>query len=67
MIKTTITLAEAEDMFIDFLDSDVNTMITIVNIQFLASEILKKMDPVAYRESFNNYLNLISYDFEIEE
>lgn len=66
MIKETITLADAADMFDDCLNSDVNGSVTIAGIEFLASEILKRCDPVAYRCALNNYLDCISYDFEIE-
>ena len=64
-IKQMITLSEAKDMFNDYLDSDSDGMILIAGMTFLASEVLGKMDPVAYRTEFNDYLNAISYDFDI--
>lgn len=65
-IKNKITLSEAQDMFNDFLDSDSDGLILIAGLTFLASEVLERMDPVAYRTEFNDYLNAISYDFDIE-
>jgi hypothetical protein len=63
-IREKITLSEAEDMFVDFLDSE--TDIKIAGILFFPSDILRKLDYTAYREQFNNYLDAISYDFDIE-
>lgn len=65
-IKNKITLSEAEDMFRDFLDSDSDGLILIAGMTFSASEILERMDPIAYKMEFNNYLDAISYDFDIE-
>lgn len=65
-IKEKITLSEAEEMFRDFLDSDSDALILIAGYTFCASEILERMDPVAYKVEFNNYLDAISYDFDIE-
>jgi hypothetical protein len=62
--KETISLLEAEDMFVDFLDSEAD--IKISGMIFSPSDILRTMDPVAYREQFNNYLNYISLNFDIE-
>lgn len=62
--KETISLLEAEDMFVDFLDSEAD--IKISGMTFSPSDILRTMDPVAYREQFNNYLNYISLNFDIE-
>jgi hypothetical protein len=62
--KETISLLEAEDMFVDFLDSE--PAIKISGMTFSPSDILRTMDPVAYREQFNNYLNYISLNFDIE-
>lgn len=65
-IKQMITLSEAQDMFNDFLDSDSDGLIMVAGMTFLASEVLEKMDPIAYKMEFNNYLDAISYDFDIE-
>ena len=64
-IKQMITLSEAKDMFNDYLDSDSDGMILIAGMTFLASEVLEKMDSIAYKEEFKIYLNAISYDFDI--
>ena len=66
MIKETLTIEQAQDMFNDYLDSDSDGLILIAGLTFLASEVLEKMDPIAYREEFLAYVNAISYDFEIE-
>ena len=64
-VKQMITLSEAKDMFNDYLDSDSDGLILIAGLTFLASEVLERMDPVAYRTELNDYLNAISYDFDI--
>ena len=66
MIKETLTIEQAKDMYIDALNSDNDGLVTIAGIEFLASDILKNCDPVAYRCGLNDYLDCISYDFEIE-
>ena len=66
MIRETLSIEQAKDMFNDYLDSDSDGLILIAGMTFLASEVLEKMDPVAYKEEFNNYLDAISLDFDIE-
>lgn len=66
MIKETLSIEQAKDMFNDYLDSDVDGLIMVAGMTFLASEVLEKMDPVAYREEFLSYLNAISCDFEVD-
>jgi hypothetical protein len=66
MIKDKITMSDAEDLFIDYLDSDADALIMIAGMTFMASEVLKKMDPIAYKESFMCYLNMMAEDFDIE-
>jgi hypothetical protein len=66
MIKETLTIEQAEEIFIDCLDSGQNPELTIGTLTFMASAVLKKMDPIAYREEFLCFLDSLSDDYEIE-
>lgn len=66
MIRETLSIEQAKDMFNDYLDSDSDGLILIAGMTFLASEVLEKMDSIAYREEFLSYLNAISLDFIVE-
>lgn len=43
----------------DYFFDDVNGDIIIAGISFSPADILKEMDPIAYQEEFNSYLNMI--------
>lgn len=49
-----------EEMFCQLLDEEGE--IKICGVSFLRSEIIKEIDPIAYREAFMNYLDSIGVD-----
>lgn len=64
MIKDKISMDDAENMFRDMLDCDGPVM--VAGMPYNTSSVLQEMDPVAYRCAFNDYLDSISDEFEIE-
>jgi hypothetical protein len=61
MTPTIYTENEAFEVFDSLLD-DCMEPFRMGYLEFLPSEILKKMDPVAYREDFLNYINSAAED-----
>ena len=64
-----ISKSDAEDQFDDFLD-EVNEDIHIGNLTYTTSQVLKEVDPIAYREEFLNWLdaeNLTTDEDEADE
>lgn len=56
-----ITESEAMESFDELLDSSVDPF-RMGYLEFAPSEILKQMDPIAYREDFLNYVNSMAED-----
>jgi len=52
-----LTEEEAYEMYDDALN--VQGRITIGNLSFLPSDILRELDPIAYRVGFNDYCDLL--------
>jgi len=64
-----ISKSDAEDQFDDFLN-EVNGDIHIGNLTYTTSQVLKEVDPIAYREEFLNWLdaeNLTTDEDEADE
>ena len=55
-----------EDMVDEMLDAD-GQVITVAGITYVPSQILKEMDPIAYNEEFNHYLDDIGVDLYCDE
>jgi len=53
---TQLTDRDLESMFIEYFD-DVNPPIKFGCLEYLPSDVLKSVDPIAYREEFNCYIN----------
>lgn len=63
MIKT---MEQAYSVFEELLDEF--GPVVIAGLQFYPSQILKEMDPIAYRTEFNDYMDAIGVDTdELEE
>lgn len=62
----TVSEWELEEQFEDMLN-DVYPMIEIVGMYFEPGAALKELDPIAYRESFLDYINSQVEDGELEE
>ena len=58
---TILSEREAMESFDSMLD-DCMEPIRMGYLEFLPSEVLKKMDPIAYREDFLNYVNGMAED-----
>ena len=46
---------------------DIHGDIVLAGITFSASDILKEMDPIAYNEEFNHYMDDLDIDLYSEE
>jgi hypothetical protein len=57
MIKT---MEQAYDYYDSMLDSE--GLVTVAGMIFYPSDVLKKMDPTAYRCGFNDYMDAIGID-----
>lgn len=51
----------------DYYFDDIHGDIVIAGITFSPADILKNMDPVAYREEFNSFLDNLNVDIYSEE
>lgn len=64
-IKTFITEDEALKMFDDMIDE--GGPVTVMGINFTPSRVLTDLDPIAYREGFNQYVDsLMDSGYEVE-
>jgi hypothetical protein len=57
MIKT---MEQAYDYYDSMLDSE--GLVTVAGMIFYPSDVLKEMDPIAYRTNFNDYMDAIGID-----
>jgi hypothetical protein len=57
MIKT---MEQAYDYYDSMLDSE--GLVTVAGMVFYPSDVLKEMDPIAYRNIFNDYMDAIGID-----
>jgi hypothetical protein len=57
MIKT---MEQAYDYYDSMLDSE--GLVTVAGMVFYPSDVLKEMDPIAYRTNFNDYMDAIGID-----
>ena len=53
-----ISIPRAEEMYDEMLD-DCNEMVRIGTLEYTPSQVLKEVDPVAYREGFLEYVNYL--------
>ncbi len=53
-VSERMTWDEAYEKFDDFID-ETNLPVLIVGIRYNPSRVLRKIDPIAYREEFNNW------------
>lgn len=58
-----ISYSDAEDMFDDMLNSSYEA-VQIMGLDYEPSEALKRIDPIAYRESLLNYMDVIESEIE---
>lgn len=57
---------ELEDMFEDFLD-EVTPVVEVLGMSYNPSQVLKHVDPIAYREEFSNWLDSECQEGSLEE
>ena len=57
MIKT---MEQAYEYYDSMLDSE--GLVTVAGMIFYPSDVLKEMDPIAYRTNFNDYMDAIGID-----
>ncbi len=51
----------------DYYFDDIHGDIVIAGISFSPADILKEMDPIAYQQEFNSYLDNLNADIYSEE
>jgi hypothetical protein len=61
-----LSMAEAEDMYDDMID-EVSGEVKIGSLTYIASEVLRRIDPIAYDCGFNDYLDSLFEDYTITE
>lgn len=59
-----LTEYEAEKEYIEFLD-EVYGPVEVAGLKYETSEILQRLDPTAFREGFNNWID--AEDIELED
>ena len=64
-MKEKITESQAEQIYDDMLDELYS--IKIGSIDFRGSNILKQLDPIAYRCGFTEYLDYLAEDYDISD
>lgn len=64
--KSGIFPARYEEHFCDFLNTDLNKVV-IFDLEYGAGEVLKEIDPVAFRTAMNDYLDCLKRDGDILE
>lgn len=64
MAKEFMGWSEVEESYIEVLDSE--GTVTVGSLEFYPSDILERMDPIAYREGLNDYADMLSEDYAVE-
>ena len=59
-------MAEAEEMYENMID-EISGDVRIGSLTYMASEVLKRIDPIAYRCGFNDYLDSLLEDYTITD
>lgn len=65
MSKTKLTEYEALELFDEYLD-ELQEPVTILGMTYALSKVLKECDPIAYRVTFNEWVDYVSDDYSIE-
>ena len=59
-------MAEAEEMYENMID-EISGDVRIGSLTYMASEVLREIDPTAYRCGFNDYLDSLLEDYTITD
>lgn len=64
MAKEFMSWAEVEDGFRDALDCD--DMVKIGSLEYLPSQVLEAVDPIAFRIGVSEYADMLAEDYAVE-
>ena len=64
MAKEFMSWADVEDGFRDALDCD--DMVKIGSLEYLPSQVLEAVDPIAFRIGVSEYADMLAEDYAVE-